>query len=611
MIMNEMLKQIQDLLSKDKYKDCELKNAINQIITEKEKLNLKFIKELEGLNFNIPSFQRGYRWKKQQVEDLLRDINEFANTTNEERAEFYCLQPVVVMNKENGLWDVIDGQQRLTTIFLILKYLGKNQFYSLKYKTRKDSELDLPIVDENHDVSSINEYHFVEAYKAIIEWFKDEQVNKEKWKETLLGQTKVIWYQVDERDQGQKQKDSIDAFMRLNSGKIPLTNSEMIRALFIINCFDYEYDSDEIKLSKQQKLSVEWDNLERELQNDDFWNFITLNNPFKKNFQNRIEYIFDLIEDGSEKDHQDKYSTYRMYEKRINGKEKVQDLWLTVKQYYWRFHEWYTDSELYHLIGYCWVTDFKKVKELMNEAEIYVQSDLIDKLKNCIKNRLASYFEDGKIEILQYSEGKDDRDKITNILKLFNVYTHMQENSCCPFSLYKNTQWSLEHIHAQNSQDLHDEDWIKWAKESSASDNVLQDIIMDWDSSQDEKKQEIKNNFESKIGELFGDIEDYMHSLMNMALLGKSANSALSNKIFPQKRNDVLSYIENKEYLVPIATRNVFLKYYNQSPGEMQKWTIDDCRSYGKALIKCFEKFNVNGISLPELINNGEKKNAK
>ena len=188
--------------------------------------------------------------------------------------------------------------------------------------------------------------------KTINDWFsKKESVNK-NWLDILLHKTKIIWYQVPSKEQGNELKNSIDAFMRLNSGKIPLTNSEMIRALFLLNCFDREKSSLELKNAKQQKLATEWDNLERELQNDEFWGFMTLNSPFKKEYPNRIEFFFDIIEDGSKNDHEDKYSTYRMYEAKINkNKESVESLWLEVKQLYWRFHEWYIDNEIYHFLG--------------------------------------------------------------------------------------------------------------------------------------------------------------------------------------------------------------------------------------------------------------------
>ena len=102
---------------------------------------------LDGRYLYIPSYQRGYRWTEKQVGDLLRDLlcfaNDFANEGKEKKQEqFYCLQPVIARPitdeeklksifetgyndsiLEHGVWEIIDGQQRLTTIFLLYKYL--------------------------------------------------------------------------------------------------------------------------------------------------------------------------------------------------------------------------------------------------------------------------------------------------------------------------------------------------------------------------------------------------------------------------------------------------------------------------------------------------------
>ena len=75
--------------------------------------------------FVIPSFQRGYRWEEKQVLDLLEDIKQFAND-DAPGSDSYFLQPIVVKaTTYNGadMWEVLDGQQRLTTMLLILKRL--------------------------------------------------------------------------------------------------------------------------------------------------------------------------------------------------------------------------------------------------------------------------------------------------------------------------------------------------------------------------------------------------------------------------------------------------------------------------------------------------------
>jgi len=72
-------------------------------------ITLKTIYELLGEKFIISYYQRGYRWTKPQVEQLLKDIWEFSNKENKSKNEFYCLQPIVVKNTKDG-WELIDGQ---------------------------------------------------------------------------------------------------------------------------------------------------------------------------------------------------------------------------------------------------------------------------------------------------------------------------------------------------------------------------------------------------------------------------------------------------------------------------------------------------------------------
>ena len=120
------------------------------------KIELKSVSEILGMKFFIPSYQRGYRWTEQQVKDLLNDVNEFipekVKDSNEET--WYCLQPLVVrkmdendsrLGKESDKKDwfeVIDGQQRLTTIFLIIHYFNE--------KWRGDDKEYLPIIKRNY-----------------------------------------------------------------------------------------------------------------------------------------------------------------------------------------------------------------------------------------------------------------------------------------------------------------------------------------------------------------------------------------------------------------------------------------------------------------------------
>ena len=119
-------------------------------------LELKTINELREMKFFIPSYQRGFRWSEKEVTDLLDDVSEFTpkQIGDTDKKTWYCLQPIVIRmisKKQHNigdkeLYEVIDGQQRLTTIYLILYYLNqlyteenREPLFELNYETRPTS----------------------------------------------------------------------------------------------------------------------------------------------------------------------------------------------------------------------------------------------------------------------------------------------------------------------------------------------------------------------------------------------------------------------------------------------------------------------------------------
>ena len=124
---------------------------------EENKLLIKDIKDSE-----IPNYQRGYKWEISNVEDLLNDINNLNNINKNE----HCLHNLTIIENENK-WEIIDGQQRLTTIFLILKYLGK-EYYSLSYKIRHNTEDFF-----NNEINDIIKNLKDNKYKKELELFND------------------------------------------------------------------------------------------------------------------------------------------------------------------------------------------------------------------------------------------------------------------------------------------------------------------------------------------------------------------------------------------------------------------------------------------------------
>lgn len=83
----------------------------------KKEIHLKAFSELKGKIFHIPYQQRGYKWTKSNVEELLNDLREFISC-NKESKRVYCLQPLAIVPLGDERYSVIDGQQRLTKPYI-------------------------------------------------------------------------------------------------------------------------------------------------------------------------------------------------------------------------------------------------------------------------------------------------------------------------------------------------------------------------------------------------------------------------------------------------------------------------------------------------------------
>ena len=361
-------------------------------------ISLKNISELKNNNFLIPTYQRGYRWTEQQVIDLLNDINEFLERNPEEN-EIYCLQPLVVKNRGDSSWEVIDGQQRLTTIKILLTYLEDASSYPIEYETRKGSKdfLDKILQKSKHEAdNNIDFYHMWQTKETIATWFKNiGKAEKESFRETLLTKVKFIWYE-------SKDPDPISVFTRLNIGKIPLTDAELIKALFLNQSNFSDIKNENALRLYQQEIASEWDNIEYTLQDDEFWLFI---HSLEWNKPTRIDFIFDLMQEKNvlelSKDLYGKigcdehksfryfYEYFKFHQNDIDGKTLRDDIWRKVKEYFQIFQEWYNDLELYHYIGYLiengWVTTGDLIKIWKEKSK---KEDFVAETKSKIRGNL-------------------------------------------------------------------------------------------------------------------------------------------------------------------------------------------------------------------------------
>ena len=572
-------------------------------------IELKSVSELLEMKFFIPSYQRGYRWTNLQIENLLNDILEFRPGVD---GGFYCLQPLVVKeqkidlppekkqansieDEENllkGKWTVIDGQQRLTTIYLILKALENEKCPSIEYE--RDSYIQVCNSSDEIKKDNIEIYHLTSAKHFIDRWIHiEKRADEEKWInpknieidtkkfcDKILGQTKFIFYNVGDDPKVQEH----DIFNNLNSGKIALTNAELIKALFLNKAGKEDIAHREVE---QRLLADEFDQIERTLRQDKFWYFLAGNTPQPSSC---VNLLFDLMLESSVQNGKyrtdEPFRTFFYFNDLINGNESEDSykeskiIWENVRKVFHIMEGWFNDSVMYNLIGYHRAANggkplceiYKKFCEEKSKNEF--KKWLVDECKNHID------YPDGFMQ-LRYDE---NRGNVFNLLLLFNIATlneRPQEAVKFSFANLHKYKWDVEHISPQNPKN---DDDLKKAVEKF-KDNEYLKILIDA-LNKEEKDTKI---IEEERAKYFAAGDDLM-GIQNLTLLSAHDNRGIGNKFFFEKRQKLQEYYQQGSF-IPACSMNVFMKFYSDNPEQMAFWDKDDRDSYKNKLEQTIKNF--------------------
>lgn len=580
--------------------------------------SLLAISNLLDKNFVVAKYQRGYKWSIEQVRQLLEDIEDYYTTPN---ASFYCLQPIIATESNNPkVWEVIDGQQRLTTIYIILKCLDLST-YKLSYNTRERSELFLNSIDssliENVELdlvdnkiannqlniawndyikikpedNNIDNYHFFKAYHYAKNWLNDETTNTELFKTILLNNVKVIWHIIEKNDLNAEK-----VFINFNKGRIPLDQADLIKAEFIL-AFKKVFLNKEIQKLKMQEFANEWNQIENTLQNDEFWFFISNDISNKKSY-NRIDLLFDLINEKP-KNNNDKLYSYSKTKYNESSWKDIIELFEIIK-------EWFDNRKTFHLVGFSLTYNIADLQKLRKEYNASIDKyAFLNYLKTKIKNH---YFKDKDFN------GFDNifygHKFCFQVLNLFNIAIEEKSDASYrfPFHKLKQQNWNIEHIHAQNPREFklvkHVNGWLQDMEHLEKSFYEIESIdsTINFPSHKinDLKKTLLKEDEglttlqKKSIEEINEGLRAYFDTdnISNLCLLDGPTNIAIGNKPFNEKRKEVLEITKNginkngiKVY-VPTGTQRVFSKFYNyqDSDIEMTYWGNKDRKNYIEAI---------------------------
>lgn len=562
-------------------------------------LEAKPIKDIRG-TFYIPAYQRGYRWERTQVKTLLNDLYQCMEANGQEKD--YCLQPVVVQKKgvqKKGelKYDLIDGQQRLTTIYILLRYAQQNfetdyaqqnfkPKFSLEYETREKTQAFLDNMDPQLAQTNIDFFHIYQAYTTIKDWLEetfpaDTDSHLYKLCNYVKEKVKVIWYEVG------AEADPIVLFTRLNVGKIQLTNAELIRALFLSDT------PNGMENRRKYEMAIQWDNIEKQLRDDDdaFWAFITRKRA--EDYPTRIDLLFDLMCHKQDAEKDPLFTFFKM-EERLKHADR-DSVWQEVINAFLQLKEWYKNNVCYHKIGYLIASGSKTMADLLDEARGKRKSEFMKRLDEMIAESITwstndkdSYWD------LDYHK---DYNRICRILLLFNVQSIIsyRVRQRFPFNEYNNEEWSIEHIHAQNSEGLKTvELQLEWLQKHLPSlkaihrDEPDNELVRAVEKTIDDGRF-IRSDFEDIFRRVVNDLSDttdtdYINTLPNLALLSCGHNTCLSNSTFDVKRNLIIKMDKSGEF-IPYCTKMTFLKYYeNSSDVQVHFWGQKDREAYLQAI---------------------------
>lgn len=593
------------------------------------------IDKLMGRTFFVPGYQRGYRWGRQEVEALLNDLWEFYLQTDGEKNVFYCLQPIVLYKDEQARENLLDGQQRLTTIYLLLSYLDSRRreegydkpLFTLEYATREDSAdflaKKLFASEESEEASNVDYYYMRAAYGYIKDWFTQAPKHPgaaAKLIPLLLDEdgkgpnVRVIEYHIED------DSNPIDVFLRLNQGKIPLTDAELTKALFLQSD---KYDAQLLPYvsPKLDLIASEWYAYEQQLSVPKFWHFISpydaqstppsirlLLELAARDLQSATSYQNTTVLWDSKKYTHPCYTIFSDYLQGYSGEErlkKIGEIWERIYTIFGLISEWYEDQELYHHIGYLMCTEPSSSKRLALLRKLLKQAKTCTapEFKASLRREIGKKIEAICLNELSYEERKHS-EGIHWVLLLHNIHQHIftSEQIRFPFDLYTKEEWSLEHIYAQQSEPLRnreeqigfiEEHIATFRKDAFGGDEETSSLIDELEDirtqiQEPEKKESERVSLFEKALELITAFEvehmgdtGSLHGLQNLCLLSRGVNSALSNRTFARKREIMREIVmtATQEY-IPMATRRVFLKYYSTSPKDNAYWRREDAEAY-------------------------------
>ncbi len=594
-------------------------NSINDYEKRPDMNDIEFraLSELRGLRFRVPYQQRGYKWRAENVLKLLRDFEQFLRGDK----MLYCLQPLAVVKcqeEHSNSWVLLDGQQRLTTLFLLHKYLFESEPYVFDFE--RDSDLGeesfnrweyLCTIDQQGEYEdNIDSYFYYNAYKTIRAYFCERPELKERFKTLLTApqndkSVQVIWYQVAWESQH-------ETFQNLNSGKIALNNTELIKAVLLNRVSG-------LPAIERAEAAAQFEHIAQAMQSDRLWYMLMASEVGADRC--RMDLLLNLVAGCDDAEYeQNPYCSFSVFEER--SPDELSKLWAEVRHTFLRLKDWANDFKIFHYIGfltYCnELRNISHVRELLEVNQRVNYQGLIDYLRTKITPLICN---NTYKKLTDYSY-ESDKKKLRQLFVLHNIetlitkYEFLRESKnlqdsfeVFPFELLSKQTWDIEHIASQTTNDLNNKadqsDWLESIKKdlelegNSLNDNELE-LEKQWlNSTKQELKTEAFDKLFTSIMKRFEtsdsipepeevEASEGKNRIGNLTLLDSKTNRGYHNALFPKKRRTVIKVDGQREkgeeimsVFIPPCTRQVFTKAYNTaSCVNLNNWTLRDAEAY-------------------------------
>lgn len=206
----------------------------------KDELKIAKVKDLLDINLTLPTYQRPYRWSTKSTYTLFSDTYGAYKEDNEE----YRLGAVILHKEGFNKYNIVDGQQRITTLSILLYCLGEKSHQLL-----------------NETYSSLSEYSINENYLLLRNKLKEKNINQEEFKMFLLERCTVVQIVTDD------EQEAFQFFDSQNSRGKELAPHDLLKAYHLR---EMNNDEEPIKV----KLINQWENLNQNDLSNLFENYL-------------------------------------------------------------------------------------------------------------------------------------------------------------------------------------------------------------------------------------------------------------------------------------------------------------------------------------------------